>query len=407
MSDESTLSGERTFQRIGKCLYRKGDVIIARVRINGKPAWRSTKTNDPKKARQWLKKWREEEWMLRTGIEPKGVVLHRKCVTVDELIDEYIKAGFPTRKMQKKAEVTLINEQACLRVLRAYFGNKPAAGLGLADCDRFKDWRQAGGFFAGNTLREGRKKLSRLKTGNRSVDLELTVLSNVLHLAVRRGMLERNPLIGRSRYTHAAEVRHCREVAPTTAALLQIEHWLRIRNEAGAADLTLFLAYSGLRIGEAITLDWEAVDWDKKVIHVHRQKRGIFPWVPILSEMATLLGEMKKRTTSPLLFPSPFDANTPRDDSAIRHRIAAACKALGLPHVTPHGLRSYFVTQARQSGLSDAEIAMLIGDKSGPAIIAHTYGDVRPDHLLKQAQRIRLAVRDEAEQTALLAVEQQ
>ena len=37
-------------------------------------------------------------------------------------------------------------------------------------------------------------------------------------------------------------------------------------------------------------------------------------------------------------------------------------------------------------------LAMLIGDKSGPAIIAHTYGDVRPDHLLAQAQRIRLTV---------------
>jgi hypothetical protein len=55
-------------------------------------------------------------------------------------------------------------------------------------------------------------------------------------------------------------------------------------------------------------------------------------------------------------------------------------------------LRSYFVTQGRQSGLSDAEIAMLIGDKTGPAIIALTYGDVRPDHVLKQAQRIRLTV---------------
>jgi hypothetical protein len=60
--------------------------------------------------------------------------------------------------------------------------------------------------------------------------------------------------------------------------------------------------------------------------------------------------------------------------------------------VTPHGLRSYFVTQARQSGLSDAEIAMLIGDKTGPAIIAKIYGDVRPDHLFRQAQRIRLTV---------------
>lgn len=38
---------------------------------------------------------------------------------------------------------------------------------------------------------------------------------------------------------------------------------------------------------------------------------------------------------------------------------------------------------------------MLIGDKTGAAIIAHTYGDLRPDHLLKQAQRIRLTVQAE------------
>jgi hypothetical protein len=52
----------------------------------------------------------------------------------------------------------------------------------------------------------------------------------------------------------------------------------------------------------------------------------------------------------------------------------------------------YFVTQARQSGLTDAEIAMLIGDKTGPSIIAHTYGDLLPDRLLAQARRIRLTV---------------
>jgi len=116
------------------------------------------------------------------------------------------------------------------------------------------------------------------------------------------------------------------------------------------------------------------------------------PWVAILPEMETLLREMRTRATSAFLFPSPFDASKPRDASAVRHRITAACKTLGLPHVAPHGLRSYFVTQARQSGLTDAEIAMLIGDKTGPAIIAYTYGDVRPNHLLAQTRRIRLMV---------------
>jgi integrase len=222
------------------------------------------------------------------------------------------------------------------------------------------------------------------------VDLELVVLCNALNLAVRRGTLSSNPLKGRGRYTCASEVRHCREVAPSPEGLKRIEAWFRGRDEQALADLVCFLAYSGLRIGEALAMEWESVDWAENVLHVKREKRGIMPWTPILSEMEALLRDMQKRATSYFLFPSPFDPEKPADASAIRRRIRIACKTLDLPHATPHGLRSYFVTRARESGLSDAEIAMLIGDKTGPAIIAHTYGDVRPEHLLKQAHRIQL-----------------
>lgn len=389
------------FERLGECLYWKGEKIVARVRVNGKLTWRSTETDEPAKARQWLKKWREQEWQLRNGIQPKGVVLQRSRITIGELIDDYIKAGFPTRKMRKKTQATVTNEQACLRVVRTYFGDLAASGIALGDCDKFRDWRLSGGYFTGNREREGMKRFARLKNGNRSADLELTILSNVLNLAVRRGTLDRNPIAGRSRYTHAADIRHCREVAPNPEALQQIAHWLRVRDEHSTADFVCFLAYSGLRIGEAISLDWEAVDWKENLIHVHREKRGIMPWVPLLPEMAALLRDMQKRVTCHLMFPSPLEPDTPRNDSAVRRRITAACKSLGLAHVTPHGLRSYFVTQARQSGLSDAEIAMLIGDKSGPAIIATTYGDVRPDHLLQQAQRIRLTVQTGNEESSI------
>jgi integrase len=329
---------------------------------------------------------------MRSGFEPTGVILQRQRVTVGELIDAYIGAGMPTRKMQKKAPATIQNELACLKPVRRYFGDMPAATVTLADSDKYRDWRLAGGYFSDEKGQSRNPKTARIKTGTRSVDLELTILGNVFNLAARRGVLKANPLVGRGRYSSADEIRHCREVAPSPEGLKQIEYWLRARNEQGVADLVCFLAYSGLRIGEALLLDWEAVDWGDRLLHVKREKRGITPWVPILPEMESLLRDMQKRTTSHLLFPSPFDPAVPRDDSAVRHRLTAACKKLCLGHVTPHGLRSYFVTQARQSGLSDAEIAMLIGDKTGPAIIAQTYGDVRPDHLLKQAQRIRLTV---------------
>lgn len=382
-------AGQVGFERLGECLYRKGNTIYVRVRVNGKLTWRSTGTNEPRDARKWLKKWQNDGWLLKNGIEPKGVVLQRQRVTVREVVAAYLKAGCPTRKMRSKSPFTVRNEKYFLNPVLAYFGNQPAASLTLADCDKYLDWRTSGGYVATFTVR-GKPQTMQTRGGKRAVDLELVVLGNAVSLAVRRGVLSSNPLAGRSRYTCASDVRHCREVAPSPEGLKKIENWLRSRNEDGVADLVCFLAYSGLRIGEALAMEWENVDSSEKVLHVTREKKGIVPWVPILSEMEALLRDMKKRATSYLLFPSPFEPQKPADASAIRRRLKAACEALDLGHVTPHGLRSYFVTRARESGLSDAEIAMLIGDKTGPAIIAHTYGDVRPDHLLKQAQRIRL-----------------
>jgi len=379
------------FERIGDCLYRKGDVVYARVRLNGKATWRSTGTNLPKEARAWLKKWREEGWMLRNGFEPKCVVLRRERATVGELIDTYVEAGCPTKKMQPKSPVTVRNERFFLSPVKAYFGSKPAGCITLADCDKYRDWRLSGGYISTFKLQGGKPRTIRTSGGNRSVDLELTVLSNVFNLAVRRNSMKVNPFAGRGRYTIASDVRHCREVAPTPETLKQIEQWLRERNEHAVADLLCFLALSGLRIGEALPLTWDAVNWGEQILDVKRQKRGIYPWVPIGPDMEGLLREMEQRAQSRLLFPAPFDPMVPRDASAVRNRIKTACKKLKIAHVTPHGLRSYFVTQARQSGLTDAEIAMLIGDKTGPAIIAHTYGDIRAEHLAAQARRIEFS----------------
>jgi integrase len=380
------------FARVATCLYRKGAVIYARVPVSGKLAWKSTETNDLPKALKWLTKWKHEEWALNTGIELPGVVLHRQRTVVRELVDRYTAAGFPTRKMQSKSPATIRNEEFFLNPIRAYFGDKVASAVTHADCDKYRDWRLSGGYVSTFKVRGGHPRTMKTKGGNRSVDLELTVLSNVFNFAVRRNELKSNPFAGRGRYSVASDVRHCREVAPTPEGLKKIEDWMRNGNENAVADLVCFLAYSGLRIGEALPLTWGAVNWDERIIHVKREKRGVNPWVVITPTLETLLRQMKASATGELLFPSPFDPNKRRDASAVRHRITAACKKLNIGHVTPHGLRSYFVTSARQSGLTDAEIAALIGDKTGPAIIAHTYGDVRPNHLIAQAQRILFTV---------------
>jgi integrase len=276
-----------------------------------------------------------------------------------------------------------------LNPVRRHFGERAAVTLKLADCDAYRDWRNAGGYTITRTRKDGEEVTIRTRGGNRGVDLELTTLSNALKLAVRRGELKMNPLMGRTAYGVAEDVRHCREVAPTPEGLVKILKWLRESQSPDVADLVAFLAYSGLRIGEALPLTWTAVNLGEGLVNVRREKRGCNPWVAITPDLETLLHDMQGRAISGLLFPSPHDLNKPRQKSKVNRRIAAACVELKLRHVTPHGLRSYFVTQARQSGLTDAEIAMLIGDKSGPALIATTYGDLRDEHLLAQARRIQ------------------
>ncbi len=327
--------------------------------------------------------------MLRNGMEPKGVVLQRQRVTVGEIIDAYLKAGCPTRKMQAKSPCTVKNEIYFLNAVRAYFADMAAATLTLDDCDKYREWRSSGGYVAKFMMR-GKAQTMQTHGGNRAVDLELTVLCNALNLATRRNQLKANPLAGRSRYTQASEIRHCREVAPTPHGLKKIATWLRENGEFAVADLVCFLAYSGLRIGEALPLKWADVNWSEQIMQVKREKRGIMPWLPLVPALESLLRDMQKRGSGELLFPAPFKPGSTLNRSAVRRRIMAACAGAGIGLVTPHGLRSYFVTQARQSGLTDAEIAMLIGDKTGPAIIAHTYGDVRPEHLLAQARKISL-----------------
>ena len=117
--------------------------------------------------------------------------------------------------MQPKSPATLRNEKFFLSPIRSYFADKIASGITLHDCDKYRDWRFSGGYVSHYRVRGGNPRTIKTKGGNRSVDLELQILSNAFHLAVRQDRLKSNPFDKRGRYSVASKVRHCREVAPT------------------------------------------------------------------------------------------------------------------------------------------------------------------------------------------------
>jgi integrase len=378
-----------TPQRIGPSLYRRGGVIYARVRVDGVRTFRSTGTNDEVTARKVLKAWKEEQVLKSHGIEPPSHALARKKMTVAEVVATYIEAGLPDRKMHKKAATTVETEKKAFTKICSYLGSKLAETITLKNLDDYRRWRVGGGY---EWVQSGKNRKSR--AGDRSVDLELQSLGNAYSYAVRSEKLKANPIADRTHYHSEKNTHHCREFAPKATELETIAEYLRQHGFVVEANLTLFLAFSGLRISEALRLTWDSIDRKQGIIHARRSKNGINPWVPILPEMESLLDRMHETSGNGLLlFPSVSDPEKPLPYQTFLGRLKITGSKLHFRRVRPHGLRSFFVTQCREAGLTDADIASLIGDRSGPAIISTTYGDVRSEHLQNQARRIRLLLR--------------
>ena len=378
--------------RIGPNMYMRWGKISFRICVDGKRKWLSTGTDDPATARKIYKTWQEEQVLRAHGVEPRSHALQRQKLTANDVIDNYVKDGLPDRKLNQKAPTTIATETRHLPKLKMFFGSKIAMSIGRKDCDDYRRWRATGGY---TWIQRGKERKS--IAHDKVIDLELQTLGNAFALAYRQEILRTNPLTGRPRYHSAKNTRHCREVAPTSQELVKIEQSLRQHGFETTADCVMFLAFSGLRINEALPLKWSAVDWEQGIIHVKREKQGDRSWasrndwVAIEVDMQDLLKKMLlRRGDCEFLFPSSNDPRTPIPYQTVYWIIIRTVRLLKMHRVTPHGLRSYFVTQCRESGLLDAEIAELIGDKSGPRIIAETYGDVRPEHLRNRIKRVRL-----------------
>jgi lipoyl-dependent peroxiredoxin len=64
---------------------------------------------------------------------------------------------------------------------------------------------------------------------------------------------------------------------------------------------------------------------------------------------------------------------------SLAHALAKAGPLVLGRRITSHGMRSFYVTVRRSQGISDGQIAAEIGDRTGPSIIASTYGSIPPD----------------------------
>jgi integrase len=104
------------------------------------------------------------------------------------------------------------------------------------------------------------------------------------------------------------------------------------------STLILLMARHGLRVSEAVDLEWDQIDFTRARLHVRRLKGGIASVHPIQGDELRALREVRRGATGAFVFASERDGQ-PMTRSNVSKMMAAAGKRAGLPYSHPYMLR--------------------------------------------------------------------
>jgi integrase len=163
------------------------------------------------------------------------------------------------------------------------------------------------------------------------------------------------------------------------------------RQSKDCANLVRFLAYSGLRIGEAKYVTWADVSFARRQLHVRGDpvtatKNSETRYVPMIPELEQMLSEFRKERQN-----EPSNSTVMRVFECQNSMTHAAAK-IGMKRITHHDLRHLFATICIESGVDIPTVSRWLGHKDGGALCMKTYGHLRQDHSLAQAQRVSFGI---------------
>jgi hypothetical protein len=196
------------------------------------------------------------------GADPSGEKIgKRKALTVADLCDQYFEDAVAGRvstrsKAAKRASTLAVDRGRIDRHIKPLLGAIGVAAITRQDVDGFLH-DVASGRTAGTTKTKARG-LARVTGGETAANRSVGLLGAIFTYAVRRGMRPDNPVRGVTLFSDRRRERRLSDVeyAKLGRALLEAEKTLR----PPAVPAARFIALSGFRRGEALSLSWPEID---------------------------------------------------------------------------------------------------------------------------------------------------
>jgi integrase len=156
------------------------------------------------------------------------------------------------------------------------------------------------------------------------------------------------------------------------------------------ADFLRGLAFTGCRKSEAAEIEWRDVDFVAGEIVVRGDAvTGTKNWtvrrVPMIPDARGLFERMRSERPD-----EPLSAQVFRVNEA-QNAINSAVRKLDIPRITHHDLRHLFATICIESGVDIPTVSRWLGHKDGGALAMKTYGHLRREHSITQAQKVSFA----------------
>jgi integrase len=285
----------------------------------------------------------------------------RKATTVAELCDAYLadaEAGrLLTRRQIAKRPSTIATDRGRIEGhIKPLLGTMPLMAITPQDIDSFMH-----NIAAGKTARQSETKLRKVthvRGGKGAATRTIGLLGAIFTYAVRHQMCANNPVRGVVRFADGRRERRLtdEEYRSLGAALYLAPHdavW------AISVDATRFLAVTGWRRGEALSLRWSDIDFPRRTAILAETKTGE-SLRPLSHAACDILSKLEH--SREFVFPSVDGESGLRGFPQLWARKLA--KLEGFPSgITPHTLRHSYASVAFDIGYSELTIAALIGHK--------------------------------------------
>jgi integrase len=166
------------------------------------------------------------------------------------------------------------------------------------------------------------------------------------------------------------------------------------RDSQNCADLAGGLAFTGCRVGEGREIEWRDFDFDANFDAGELVVRGDITtgaknWevrrVPLIPDARALFRRMRSERSD-----EPLDTKVFRVKE-YQKALDRACKKVGTDRITHHDLRHLFATRCIESGVDIPTVSRWLGHKDGGALAMKTYGHLRREHSIAQAQKVSFA----------------